>query len=348
MSNQYLQSLFIKFCKINKFEVNNNQVEIIGLLDNFLNSKIFFLNYFFNYKHKMCFYLSGNVGVGKTMLLNFVYNKIKIRKLRLHYNEFMIKFHNFRHKRDNDNSIKAFVTNLKKNYELIYLDEFQVTNIVDAMILGKLFEVIFSEKIKIILTTNIKLQDLYKDGLQREQFLPFISIIKKNSIQKELILEEDYRKIRSTKLKRSLSPINKKNSFQINQIFRELTKNKKKSKIAINIKGRNFTISSFYEGIARFDFKQLCDVNIGAEDYLEISNKCKFIIIENIPSFNNENSNQQNRFITLVDILYEKKIPLLISISSNLNSLASADNLKGPFQRTVSRLYELTSPDINI
>ena len=266
----------------------------------------------------------------------------------MHFNEFMIYFHNFRHEMKNkDNSLFAFVKNLKK-YQIIYLDEFQVTNIVDAMILGKLFETIFNEGIKVILTSNTRIDDLYKDGLQREQFLPFISLIKESSIQKELILEDDYRKLGSSKLERAFYPINEKNIFKINQLFRELTKNKKNSKVSLNIKGRDFKISIFFEGIARFNFKELCDVNIGAGDYLEIARKCKFIVIENIPKFNNQNSNQQNRFITLIDILYEKKIPLLISLDTNLENLGSAINLKEPFKRTLSRLYELTSPNINI
>ena len=249
--------------------------------------------------------------------------------------------------KNKDNSISAFVKELKK-YKLIYLDEFQVTNVVDAMILGKLFETIFSENIKLILTTNTKADDLYKDGLQREQFLPFISIIKRNSIIIELVLEEDYRKLGLNKLTRAFYPINENNIFKINKIFRELTKNKKKTKIKLNIKGRIFFISNFYEGIARFDFFELCGVNIGAEDYIELAKNCKFIVVDNIPIFNDENSNQQNRFITLIDILYEKKIPLLISISSDFKSLGTSTKLKDPFKRTLSRLYELTSPEIDI
>ena len=127
------------------------------------------------------------------MLLNFVYDRLEIKKKRQHFNEFMINFHDFRHEKKDDSTIKTFVKKYKEKYDLLYLDEFQVTNIVDAMILGKLFEIIFEEKIKIIITTNTKLNDLYKDGLQREQFLPFIKIIKNFSIQKELLIENDYR-----------------------------------------------------------------------------------------------------------------------------------------------------------
>ena len=96
------------------------------------------------------------------------------------------------------------------------------------------------------------------------------------------------------------------------------------------------------------EFKQLCDSNVGAEDYLEIAKNCNYVVIENIPNFNNEKVNQQNRFITLIDILYEKKIPLAISVSSNFNDLGSSISLKEPFKRTISRLYELTSPRMNI
>ena len=195
MSKKNLQDSFIEFCKKNKFEINNPQIEIISLLDKFINSKKNILSKIFKTKNKLCFYLFGGVGVGKTMILNFVYDQLNIKKLRIHFNEFMISFHDFKHnnKKEEDNPVGSFVKNLKKKYDLIYLDEFQVTNIVDAMILGKLFEEIFSENIKIIITTNIELDDLYKDGLQREQFLRFIAVIKDNSVQKELLIQDDYR-----------------------------------------------------------------------------------------------------------------------------------------------------------
>ena len=171
-----LQDSFKEFCKKNKFEINEQQSEIIVLLAKFLNHKETFLSRLFKKREKLCFYLYGKVGVGKTMLLNFVYDRLEIKKHRQHFNEFMINFHDFRHKKKNKNSISDYVKKLKKKYDLIYLDEFQVTNIVDAMILGKLFEVVFEENIKIIITTNTKLNDLYRGGLQRDQFLPFISI----------------------------------------------------------------------------------------------------------------------------------------------------------------------------
>ena len=119
----------------------------------------------------------------------------------------------------------SLLRNLKK-YDLIYLDEFQVTNIVDAMILGKLFEIIFAENLKIIISTNTRLKELYKDGLQRDQFLPFINLINERSIQKELVIGNDYRKKGEDKLQRAYFPITEINTFKINKLFREITREK--------------------------------------------------------------------------------------------------------------------------
>ena len=338
-----LQNSFKDFCEQNKYEVNSEQTEIIYLLEKFLNNKKSFFNRFFKKKEKLCFYLYGKVGVGKTMLLNFVYDRVKIKKCRQHFNEFMINFHDFRHEKKGNNSISEFVKKLKNKYDLIYLDEFQVTNIVDAMILGKLFEIIFEENIKIIITTNTKLNDLYKDGLQREQFLPFISVINKFSLQKELLIKDDYRIKNNKRFQEILFPLNEKTSFRINQRFREMTRNKKKERKIITTKGRDFTIENYYSGIARFKFQDLCEKNIGSEDYINIGNVCNHVLIEGVPKFKNENSNQQLRFITLIDIFYEKKIKLTLSLEENLDRLGSSDKHSDVFKRTLSRIFEMTS-----
>ena len=176
---------FIDHCKHKKLEINDNQIMIIESIDSFYQKNFknnFFYNLFSKKKKKQGFYLQGDVGVGKTMILNFFFENFELTKLRLHFNEFMISFHDFRHNQKfqgNDTSIETFVKTLKKDIDIIYLDEFQVTNIVDAMILGKLFENIFKENIKVLISSNIKIDDLYKDGLQRDQFIPFIDIMKK-------------------------------------------------------------------------------------------------------------------------------------------------------------------------
>ena len=350
-----LKSAFKRHCAEKKLHINESQIQTIDLLSNFYNKNQLNLFNLFGLLNsdfkKKAFYLRGDVGVGKTMILDFFFKHLNISKQRFHFNEFMINFHNFRHereKRGSSNYIEVFVKELKKKYRLIYLDEFQVTNIVDAMILGKLFEIIIKENILIVITSNTEIKDLYKDGLQREQFLHFISLIKNFSIEHELIIDEDYRKTGLDKLERFFFPLNEKTNFKINQIFRELTKNKKLTNHKILVKGREFLIKNFYEGVAKFQFNDLCNQNIGGEDYIKIADQCNFITIENVPSFNDENINMQQRFITLIDIFYEKKKPLLISSNFKLDELSVSRKLEGPFKRTISRIYELTSPNIKI
>ena len=175
------------------------------------------------------------------------------------------------------------------------------------MILGKLFEVIFKEKMIIIVSSNIKIDDLYKDGLQRSQFMSFIKLIKEFTIEKKLMINDDYRKSKSKKDKRFFYPINEKSNFKINQLFRKITKDKKCEQKIIFVKGRKFIIKNLFEAVARFDFKDLCEVNIGSEEYIGLSKICNHVVIDNVPKFDNYNANAQQRFIILIDILYEKK-----------------------------------------
>ena len=237
-----LKKLFINHCEDHQFEINQNQLDIINYLriyysENFTQS--FFSKFFKKKKNKLGFYLVGEVGVGKTMILNFFFSKLEEKKLRLHFNEFMIKFHDFVFQnKDKENAIELFVKNLEKDAQIIYFDEFQVTNIVDAMILGKLFKIIFDAKIKVIFSSNIKINDLYKDGLQRDQFKPFIKVLENNCYEKELLISEDYRSSKNINLKRFLFPVNKSSNFKFNKFFRKITKNKNKFSKTLEIKGR--------------------------------------------------------------------------------------------------------------
>jgi cell division protein ZapE len=344
-----LKNLFLKHCKAKNLEININQITTIEFINKFYQDNFnynLFLDLFSKKEKLPGFYLQGDVGVGKTMILNFFYENFDQSKHRLHFNEFMISFHHFIFQNKNSkkgNIIDKFVLKLKKKYKLIYFDEFQVTNIVDAMILGSLFKKIFDENIKVIFSSNVKINDLYKDGLQRDQFIPFIKILKKKCFEQTLIIKEDYRKSQNKSNDKYLYPLNEITSFKINKLFRKITKNKIKEEKILSIKGRKFIIKNYFEGVARFDFGDLCNKNIGAEDYIKIADVCKHIIIENLPNFNENNSNQQQRFITLIDIIYEKKVNLTISSDLNLNKLTSAKSLSEPFKRTISRLYELTS-----
>ena len=343
-----LEEKFRVYCNSENLEVNQNQLNVIKKLQDYYqkNFKSFYYYFFLKNSSKKNFYLYGDVGVGKTMILDFFYDFINVKKKRLHFNEFMLNFHDFvnsNKEKKEQNIINLFVKNLKSKASLIYFDEFQVTNIVDAMILGKLFDEIFKENIKIILTSNTKISELYKDGLQRDQFKPFIKIMEETSLEHELRIEDDYRKSKENKQQRYFFPLNQESNFKINKFFRTITKDKEKIIKILNIKGRDLEIKNFYEGVSRFDFKQLCDKNLGAEDYLEITKISNFIVIENIPQFNDINSNQQLRFITLLDIIYDKNIPIAVTANQNLDKFSSSRSLEKEFKRTISRLYELTS-----
>ena len=341
-----LEKIFLEFCVEKKFEINQSQIEIINHLQDYYkkNFERSILSKFLSKKNeKLGFYLAGDVGVGKTMILNFFFDNLKKRKLRLHFNEFMINFHNFIFQNKDKNGIDYFVKDLKSKTELIYFDEFQVTNIVDAMILGKLFKRIFQENIRVVFSSNINIDNLYKGGLQRDQFIPFIKILKKFCSEKDLFIKEDYRTNKNINSERFISPTNESTNFIFNKFFRKITKDKKKISKIIEIKGRKIVLENFYDGVAKFNFEELCNRNLGSEDYIKISDNCSFIFIDNLPFFNDDNSNQQQRFITLIDILYEKKIPLTIRSKVDLKLIKSSKSLVDTFKRTTSRLHELTS-----
>ena len=348
-----LKKSFLNLCENKEYEINENQISIVEKLSEYynLNFNQSLIKKIFKDKNKKSgFYLVGDVGVGKTMILNFFFSSLKEKKYRLHFNEFMIKFHEFifeNKKKGKNHGLEKFVEKLSDKTQILYFDEFQVTNIVDAMILGKLFKKIFEENIKVIFSSNIKIKDLYKNGLQRDQFMPFIKILEHNCSEIELEIPEDYRTNKNIPLDRFLSPIDESSNFKFNKFFRKMTKNREKTTKILNIKGRKLIIENFYERVTKFNFDELFNNNLGSEDYIRIAKESDLIFIENLPNFNEDNSNQQQRFITFIDIIYEKKIPLMIKSEVDLNSLCSSKSLTEPFKRTLSRLYEMTSQKLN-
>ena len=349
------KQIFDSFCKKNNIKKNSEQLDLVEKFDDFhaiISEEASLIGKIFSKKPaQLGYYIYGDVGVGKTMICNEFFNYIDIKKKKTHFNKFMIEVHDFiQNNQKNDkaeNLLIQYARSLKEKINLLYFDEFQVTNIVDAMILGKLFKKIFEEKIKVIFSSNIKIDDLYKDGLQRDQFIPFIKILKNNCFEKELFINEDYRSSRNKNLERYLSPINNSANFMFNKYLRVITKDKKKTTKVLEVKGRKILLENFFEGVVRFNFDELCNRNLGSEDYIEIANASDFIFLENLPDFNENNSNQQQRFISLIDIIYEKKIPMMITSEIELNLIKSSKNLIEPFKRTISRLYELTSINYN-
>ena len=344
-----IQQAFFNFKKSRNFLENinhDNLIQTLTSLEEQLNSRFFFnvKNFFNNLNYFQGFYLFGEVGTGKTTIINFFLDNIEEKKvLRTHFNKFMIEIHNlFQIQKKNKDPIANIAKDYSKDFRLFFLDEFQITNIVDAMLLKKLFEEFFNNKIFIIMTSNTKPDELYKDGLQREQFLPFINILKKKTLIFELSTGIDYRLLFLKNKRKFFSPITEETKKIFNEIFKKFIGNKETEKLILEVKKRKFTVNEYSSKAAKFNFKDLCVQNIGSEDYLELSNYIKIFFIENIPKFNDDMIDQQQRFITLIDILYDKKINLVCLSEVPLENLQSSKKLNEIFKRTISRLSEMT------
>jgi cell division protein ZapE len=339
---------FKKYTKKHSLQKNVNQEDLIKTLDtlteqlkpSFLKS----VTSIFSSKKPKGFYLYGDVGAGKTMIVNFFLEYLNHpRVLKTHFNKFMVDIHNKLHKLKNEsNPLPKIVKTFKKDFDIIFFDEFQITNIADAMILGKLLEQFFSNNIFIITTSNVKPDDLYLGGLQRDQFLPYIENIKDNTLVYSLNSGKDYRELYLNKQNRFFivkDPQTKKN---FNQVLFTVLSGKQFATKEIEIKGRKLIIDNYVSGVAKFDFKDLCFQTYGSEDYIEICKITKIFFIENIPNFTNELINEQYRFINLIDIIYDNQLSLVATASVPINQITSSVKLAKVFQRTLSRLGELT------
>ena len=344
-----------RMCANEEIENNPKQEDLVNKLSEFLivNDKNL-LRQIFSYKreknNKNCFYIHGKVGVGKTLIMDISFDNFNSKsKKRIHFHEFMIQTHESLHKlrKDNQNNkdflISKFAKKISKENKFLFFDEFQVTNIADAMILGHLFSELFKNNVKIIITSNSHPDNLYKDGLQRELFLNFIKKINLSSYVYNLDIDTDYRK-RNLELDEVYFISSSSASIlKINDIHKEIKGDNLVEDKVINFKKRDFTIRSLANHSARFNFNDLCGSDTSAEDYLHLVKYVNILILENVPDFSNSNSNQQERFINLIDILYDNQVNLIMSLEKKIENLNSAYYLKDKFLRTKSRLIEMKS-----
>ena len=344
-----------RLCANGEIENNQKQEELIHKLSEFLkdNNKSF-LGSIFSFterkKTKNCFYIYGNVGIGKTLIMDISFDQIKKNnKKRIHFHEFMIDTHDSLHElrkesqNNNDFLISKFAKKISKENKFLFFDEFQVTNIADAMILGHLFSELFKNNVKIVITSNTHPDNLYKDGLQRELFINFIEKIKQESLVYNLDIETDYRKINLELDEVYFVSSSSASILKINDIHKEIISDLKTEDKIINFKKRDFVIRNLANNSARFNFDELCGSETSTEDYLHLVKYVNIVFLENVPDFSNSNSNQQERFINLIDVLYDNKINLIMSSEKRIDDLNSAYYLKDKFIRTKSRLIEMKS-----
>jgi len=252
-----------------------------------------------------------------------------------------------------DSAVEYIVYDIIKDTPLLCFDEFQVTDIADAMLLGRLFNNLWSKGAVIVATSNRHPNDLYKGGIQRELFLPFIQNIKTNCDIHCLDTQSDYR---MTGIKtKDVYHVGSGRKNSINSIWNTLTENRVGKSQIMKIQGRNLHIPLTFKGIARFSFKDLCEQPLGANDYAHIATAFDTVILEEIPKMKIENANEARRFITLIDELYQHNVKLICSAEALPEDLfpRSLDKSKGDvgvargeeevfaFSRVVSRLNEM-------
>lgn len=291
-------------------------------------------------------YLWGGVGRGKSMIMEAFFLKVPlIKKKKIHFHNFMTDVHSYlKNKRsDKDNKedyLQEIARNLAEDYRLLFIDELQITDIADAMIVGKLFRELFNNNIMIVTTSNRKPDDLYHNGLQRESFLGFIELIKNNLEVIEIKSEKDYR---MEKIHSMNSTYFIRNNKKLDEIFQELIGGDKFKEKILEVKKRKIVCKKTYKHIAYFSFKELCSEALGAEDYKKICDNFNVILLKDLPILKPEDRNEAKRFVTLIDTIYDNKVILIISAETEVNSIYKTGDGSFEFERTISRLIEMQS-----
>lgn len=302
-------------------------------------------------------YIWGSVGRGKTMLMDMFIEAAPVEnKRRAHFHEFLADVHDRIHayrqrvkrgEAKDPDPIPAVATALAREAALLCFDEFTVTDIADAMILGRLFTALFAEGVTVVATSNVEPERLYEGGLNRALFLPFIALLQKHMDVLRLDARTDYR---MEKLKGALvwhTPADARSHDQLEEAFRRLTGGAPPHRVVLAVKGRELVVERAAQGVASLSFAELCESPLGASDYLALADRFHTIVLERIPIMGFEQRNAAKRFITLVDALYDNRVKLLASAAAEPHLLYTATDGREAFEfdRTVSRLIEMRSED---
>jgi len=302
-------------------------------------------------------YVHGAVGRGKTILMDLFCGAAEVpRKRRAHFHAFMAdvhaRLHRWRqaHKRGEvtgDDPIAPVAAELAREASLLCFDEFAVRDIADAMILGRLFTALFSEGVVVVATSNVAPDELYKDGLNRALFLPFVALLKERLEVVELDARADYRLEKLARAPVYYTPLGPKADAALDAAFLAITGVRQGSPAEIELLGRVLDVPQAIDGVARFDFDGLCRRPLGSPDYLEIAERFHTLFIDRIPVLAAAERNEAKRFIILVDALYDMRVKLIASAAGEPDMLyAGADRVEAfEFARAASRLFEMRSAD---
>ena len=294
-------------------------------------------------------YLWGGVGRGKSMLMDLFHQNTAIEaKKRVHFHAFMQDVQRALHaarKTGTDDAIRPVATEIAADIRLLCFDEMQITDIADAMIVGRLFQILFEKGVCIVTTSNRPPEDLYKDGLNRPLFLPFIDLLKDRLSVRSLDSDTDYRQHRLAGAQVYFSPAGQAAKQAIHLIWKELSGGDSDGPLELSVNGRKVTLPDHRSGVARASFWHLCGQPLGPADYLAIAGAVRVLILEDIPNLSSSNYNEAKRFVTLIDALYEAKVRLICSAADAPERLYIEGAGSFEFERTASRLREMQGAD---
>lgn len=288
-------------------------------------------------------YLWGGVGRGKSMLMDMFADSLEVPVRRVHFHAFMQEIHSAMHearKSGVEDAIQPVAKSVAESVRVLAFDEMQISDITDAMIVGRLFEQLFEAGVIVITTSNRIPDDLYKDGLNRQLFLPFIGLIQENLNVRELISPNDYRQNRLKGSEVYFVQAGTEARASIQAIWQDLTGGEA-SPLVLTIKGRAVKLPAYRNGVARARFFDLCGAMLGPGDYLAIADAIKVLILEDVPRLSRSNFNEAKRFVTLIDALYEAKVRLICSAAAQPEMLYVEGEGTFEFERTASRLREM-------
>ena len=286
-------------------------------------------------------YIYGEVGRGKTFLMDLFYASITgLPKHRIHFHAFMQDVHAKRATLKSDDVIADIADDLASRAKLLCLDEMQISDIADAMIIGRLFEALDARGVCIVTTSNLPPDGLYKEGLNRQLFIPFIEWMNEHL---DVIHMEDGIDYRLGRMSSRQTYLVGDNISEMNDIWDELTDHSAGESITIEVLGRKLVVPKATRGCARFSFAELCENPLGAPDYLALARNFRTIFIDHIPIIKASNRNEAKRFILMIDTFYDSKTKLVISAAAQPEKLYPAGQHAKEFARTVSRLKEMQS-----
>ncbi len=291
-------------------------------------------------------YLWGGVGRGKTWLMDMFYDSLPGKdKQRIHFHRFMARVHNaLKARQSTRDPLPDIARDWASQYRVLCFDEFFVSDIADAMLLGGLLQALFDEGVTLVATSNVAPDDLYRDGLQRAKFLPAIESLKTHCLSLHVDGDTDFRLRLLQRSKIYLHPHDEHALASLHEAFQTMSGGASMD-TSLEVNGRKLRANKRGDGIIWFSFSELCERPTSTADYIEIARAFNTVLLSEVPAMGEQNADATRRFINLIDEFYDRNVKMLVSADAPIDELYQGKRLKFEFQRTASRLTEMQSND---